>query len=122
MTTKAQNPEFKGLSKLGTKSIDMVALAAALLWVAAMLAFSWWTGGETMLVWLMRGMWGAIFVYAIVFLSLHAVVLKARSTSQNISSRVAKKEEIEEDALAELQAADSDQLARIISSNVTEQL
>ena len=119
MTMEAPNPELKRLRKLGTKSIDMLALAAALSWVAAMIGLSWWGGGDAILTWLMRGMWGAIFVYATVFLILHAVVLKARSLDGKDSPKE-EKEEIERDTLTELQAADSGELARVVSENVTE--
>ena len=116
---EAQNPELKRLSKLGSKSIDKLALAAALSWVAAMIGLSWWSGGDDILSWLIRGMWGAIFVYATLFLMLHALVLKAQSMDGKDSPKE-EKEDIERDTLTELQAADSGELARVVSENVTE--
>jgi fatty acid desaturase len=122
LTIEARNQELKGLNKLGTKSIDKLALAAALSWVAAMIGLSWWGGGDAILAWLIRGMWGAIFIYATCFLTLHAVVLKAQSKDGEDSpkEKKEKKEEIERDPLTDLQAADSGELARIVSENVTE--
>ncbi len=78
--------------KLGTKSIDMLALAAALLWMCSTVGYSlwngiWWADGSTILAWLTRGMWGAILVYGVVFLLLHAVMLKTRSPNDGKFNR-----------------------------------
>ena len=119
MTTRMRKRPSKYSRSIPTKTIDMVALGAALSWVAAMVGFSLRGGETSILVWLMRGMWGAIFVYATFFLILHAVVSKARSLDGEDSPKGEKKE-IERDPLTDLQAADSGELARIVSENVTE--
>jgi hypothetical protein len=116
---EVRNSETKRLNKLGTKTIDLLSLAAALSWVAAMIGFSWWGGEDAILTWLIRAMWGAIIVYATVFLVLRAVVLKARSLDAQ-TSPPEEEEEIERDPLTELQAADSGELARVVAKNVTE--
>ena len=122
MTMQTPDQKLKGLCRIGTKSIDMLALAAALAWVAAMIGFSWWAGGDSMLAWLIRGMWGAIFIYALVYLALHAAVLKARSLEE-VSAKEEKNETKQpDDYLGDLQAAESGQLARMVAENVTEQL
>ena len=108
--------ELKGLNKIGSKSIDMLALAAALVWVAAMIGFSWWAGGNSILAWLIRGMWGAIFVYALTFLTLHAAVLKVRS----LEKAAAEKEENKQKTIRERQAADGGQHVEMVAENVTE--
>jgi fatty acid desaturase len=116
---RSKNPELKGLGRFGSRSIDMLSLAVALAWLAAMIGFSWWAGGDAMFAWLIRGMWGAIFIYALTFLTLHAAVLKVRSLEEETSTKE-EKEETEQNPLEELQAAESGQLARMIAENVIE--
>ncbi len=79
MTPAIPKPGLKRFGKLGTKSIDMLALAAALSWIGAMVSLSWWATESSVIVWLVRGGGGAIFIYIVIFLILHAVVLKPRA-------------------------------------------
>jgi len=79
LTPAIPKPGLKRFGKLGTKSIDMLALAAALSWIGVMVSLSWWATESSIIVWLVRGGGGAIFIYIAVFLILHAVVLKPRA-------------------------------------------
>jgi len=79
LTPAISKPGLKRFGKLGTKSIDMLALAATLSWIGVMVSLSWWATESSIIVWLVRGGGGAIFIYIAVFLILHAVVLKPRA-------------------------------------------
>jgi hypothetical protein len=91
-----------------------------------MLSLSLRAGESSILVWLIRGMWGAIFVYAGVFLLLHAVTSKTVLSTEEELPAIKKRDSAPssttpvEQATMELQAADSGELTKAVQHNVTE--
>ena len=126
MTTRMRKRQSKYSRSIPTKTIDMIALGAALSWVAAMVGFSLRGGETSILVWLMRGMWGAIFIYAMIFLALHTATMKKdsaggkRSPARKPAETGATKADAVAQTTAELQAADSGELAKVIEKNASE--
>ena len=125
MTTEIRQKRFEISTRIGTKTIDMIALTASFAWVGAMLCLSARGSESSILIWLIRGMWGAIFVYASVFVVLHAITTKT-VISEEKGSPAGKKApnviEPVEQATIDLQTADSGELAKVVSQNVSEQL
>lgn len=104
----------------------MIALWTALSWVAAMVGFSLRGGETSILVWLMRGMWGAVFIYATIFVALHTATIKEdssddkRSRARKPAETGATKADAAAQMTAELQAVDSGKLAEVVARNGTE--
>ena len=127
LTTDTGMKRFEISTRLATKTIDMIALAASFGWLGAMLCLSLRGDESSILAWLIRGMWGAIFIYACVFLVLHAATSKTISSKEE-SPAIKKADaasaatEPVEQAAADLQAVDSGELAKVVERNVSEQL
>ncbi len=133
LTTEIGQKRLEITTRLGTKTIDMIALTASFAWVGAMLGLSLRGGESSVFMWLIRGMWGAIFVYAIVYLALHAITTKTVISDEKDSSASAQantapnvtepaEQATVEQATVDLQAADSGELAKVVAQNVSEQL
>lgn len=126
MTTRTQKQQSKLSRRFTTKTIDMIALWTALSWVAAMVGFSLRGGETSILVWLMRGMWGAVFIYATIFVALHTATIKEdssddkRSRARKPAETGATKADAAAQMTAELQAVDSGKLAEVVARNGTE--
>jgi len=84
-----------------------------------MITLSCWASDTPVMTWLIRGMWGAIFVYVAVFLLLQAVVVKMRSPD---GDGMTAKDEIKagEQAEAHAPVVEDGEEAEIVSENVAE--
>ncbi len=126
LTTEATRKRFEISTRLATKTIDMIALTASFGWLGAMLCLSLRGDESSILAWLIRGMWGAIFIYASVFLVLHAATAKTVISHKEESPAIKKADaassamEPVEQAVVDLQAADSGELAKVVERNVSE--
>ncbi len=88
MTPETHEPGLMRFRKLGAGAIDLFALTAALSSIGAMVGLSWGSSSGPMpMAWIRHGIWGAIFIYAAVFLMLHAVVLRLRVVDATSESK-----------------------------------
>ena len=78
-----------------------------------MITLSWWASETPVMTWLIRGMWGAIFVYVAVFLILQAAVVKMRSRNGEDLTPT-------DEIMAHAPVVEDGEEAEIVSENVAE--
>ncbi len=120
LTTEAKK-RFEISTRLAARTIDMIALTASFGWLGAMLCLSLHGDESSILMWLIRGMWGAIFIYASVFLLLHAVTTKTIVSGDEESPAIKKAAAAPSPTEpVDLKTADSSELAKVVERNVSE--